>query len=98
MGAREATRSRHICRVSACETSRSGRHRRAGATALLRYNVRRMASRLPTLVFRLAVLVALGVSTALLIDYLRPMPAFCDMGSGCEQIRASGRGRLFGFL
>lgn len=50
------------------------------------------------LVFRLAVLVALGVSTALLIDYFRPMPAFCDMGSGCEQIRASGRGKLFGFL
>ncbi|MET0591652.1 MAG: thioredoxin domain-containing protein [Polyangiaceae bacterium] len=57
-----------------------------------------MAPRLPLLIFRLAVLVALGVSTALLIDYFRPMPAFCDMGSGCEQIRASGRGRLFGFL
>jgi protein-disulfide isomerase len=64
--------------------------------ALLRYNVRRMVTRFPLLVFRLAILVALGVSTALLIDYFRPMPAFCDMGSGCEQIRASGRGRLFG--
>lgn len=65
---------------------------------LLRYNLRRMANRLPLLIFRLAVLVALGVSTALLIDYFRPLPAFCDVGSGCDQIRASGRGRLFGFL
>jgi protein-disulfide isomerase len=57
-----------------------------------------MATRFSTLVFRLAMLVALGVSTALLIDYFRPMPAFCDMGSGCEQIRASGRGKLFGYV
>ena len=57
-----------------------------------------MANRLPLLIFRLAVLVALGVSTALLIDYFRPLPAFCDVGSGCDQIRASGRGKLFGFL
>jgi uncharacterized membrane protein/predicted DsbA family dithiol-disulfide isomerase len=42
------------------------------------------------------VLVALGVSTALLIDYFRPLPAFCDVGSGCDQIRASGRSKLFG--
>jgi predicted DsbA family dithiol-disulfide isomerase/uncharacterized membrane protein len=57
-----------------------------------------MANRLPLLIFRLAVLVALGVSTALLIDYFRPLPAFCDVGSGCDQIRASGRGKLFGLL
>jgi predicted DsbA family dithiol-disulfide isomerase/uncharacterized membrane protein len=55
-----------------------------------------MANRVSLLVFRLAVLVALGVSTALLIDYFRPLPAFCDVGSGCDQIRASGRGSLFG--
>jgi protein-disulfide isomerase len=57
-----------------------------------------MANRLSLLIFRLAVLVALGVSTALLIDYFRPLPAFCDVGSGCDQIRASGRGKLFGYL
>jgi protein-disulfide isomerase/uncharacterized membrane protein len=57
-----------------------------------------MANRFSLLVFRLAVLVALGVSTALLIDYFRPLPAFCDMGSGCAQIHASGRGKLFGFI
>jgi predicted DsbA family dithiol-disulfide isomerase/uncharacterized membrane protein len=57
-----------------------------------------MANRFSLLVFRLAVLVALGVSTALLIDYFRPLPAFCDMGSGCAQIQASGRGKLFGLV
>jgi predicted DsbA family dithiol-disulfide isomerase/uncharacterized membrane protein len=57
-----------------------------------------MANRFLLLVFRLAVLVALGVSTALLIDYFRPLPAFCDVGSGCDQIRASGRGQLFGLI
>jgi uncharacterized membrane protein/predicted DsbA family dithiol-disulfide isomerase len=55
-----------------------------------------MANRVSLLVFRLAVLVALSVSTALLIDYFRPLPAFCDVGSGCDQIRASGRGKVFG--
>jgi predicted DsbA family dithiol-disulfide isomerase/uncharacterized membrane protein len=55
-----------------------------------------MANRFSLLLFRLAVLVALGVSTALLIDYIRPLPAFCDIGSGCDQIRATGRGVLFG--
>jgi predicted DsbA family dithiol-disulfide isomerase/uncharacterized membrane protein len=55
-----------------------------------------MVNRSSLLVFRLAVLVALGVSTALLIDYFRPLPAFCDVGSGCNQIRASGRGKLLG--
>jgi predicted DsbA family dithiol-disulfide isomerase/uncharacterized membrane protein len=54
-----------------------------------------MANRFSLLVFRLAVLVALGVSTALLIDYFRPLPAFCDLGSGCAQIHASGRGKLW---
>src|SRR6266545_2360068 len=55
-----------------------------------------MASRLPPLFFRLALLVALGVSSALLIDYFRPLPAFCDIGSGCDRIRASGYGRVLG--
>src|SRR5450432_3976735 len=48
-----------------------------------------MASRLSSLIFRLALLIALGVSAALLIDYLRPLPAFCDVGSGCDQVRLS---------
>ena len=55
-----------------------------------------MARRLPALVFHLALLVAIGVSTALLIDYLRPLPAFCDTGSGCDQVRASPYARLLG--
>jgi predicted DsbA family dithiol-disulfide isomerase/uncharacterized membrane protein len=53
-----------------------------------------MVSRLSPLVFRLAVLVAIGVSAALLIDYYRPLPAFCDVGSGCYKIRASEYGRI----
>ena len=73
-------------------------YRASGTANLLRYNVRRMANRISLLVFRLAVLVALGVSTALLIDYFRPLPAFCDLGSGCDQIRASGRGKLFHYI
>jgi predicted DsbA family dithiol-disulfide isomerase/uncharacterized membrane protein len=55
-----------------------------------------MASRLPPLVFRLAILVAIAVSSALLIDYFRPLPAFCDVGSGCEKVRASGYGSVLG--
>jgi predicted DsbA family dithiol-disulfide isomerase/uncharacterized membrane protein len=55
-----------------------------------------MASRLPALVFRLSLLVALGVTSALLIDYLRPLPAFCDVGSGCDQVRLSRFSTLFG--
>jgi predicted DsbA family dithiol-disulfide isomerase/uncharacterized membrane protein len=54
-----------------------------------------MASRLPPLVFRLALLVAIAVSAALLIDYSRPLPAFCDVGSGCDKVRASGYGSIF---
>src|SRR5260221_9801627 len=53
-----------------------------------------MAARLPSLIFRLALLLALGVSAALLIDYLRPLPAFCDVGSGCDQVRLSRYGTL----
>jgi predicted DsbA family dithiol-disulfide isomerase/uncharacterized membrane protein len=51
-----------------------------------------MASRIPPLVFRLALLVAIAVSTALLIDYMQPLPSFCDVGSGCYKVRASGYG------
>lgn len=47
---------------------------------------------LPLVVFRLAVLVALAVSAALLVDYLRPVPAFCDLAGGCAKVRASWLG------
>jgi predicted DsbA family dithiol-disulfide isomerase/uncharacterized membrane protein len=53
-----------------------------------------MASRLPPLVLRLALLVAVAVSAALLIDYYQPLPAFCDVGSGCYKVRASGFGSI----
>jgi protein-disulfide isomerase/uncharacterized membrane protein len=53
-----------------------------------------MAPRLPPLVLRLALLVAVAVSTALLIDYSQPMPSFCDVGSGCYQVRAAGYGKI----
>jgi predicted DsbA family dithiol-disulfide isomerase/uncharacterized membrane protein len=54
-----------------------------------------MMARVPPLLFRLALLVAVAVSTALLIDYARPLPAFCDIGSGCEQVRHSSYAQLF---
>jgi predicted DsbA family dithiol-disulfide isomerase/uncharacterized membrane protein len=54
-----------------------------------------MASRIPPLVFRLALLVAVAVSAALLIDYYQPLPAFCDVGSGCYKVRASGYGSIW---
>lgn len=37
--------------------------------------------------FRASTLIALGVSSALLVDYLRAEPAFCALGSGCDQVR-----------
>lgn len=55
-----------------------------------------MRRALADIVLRLAVLVALGVSTALLWDYFRPMPAFCDVGSGCDRVRASRYSSLLG--
>jgi protein-disulfide isomerase len=51
---------------------------------------------LADIVLRLAVLVALGVSTALLWDYFRPMPAFCDVGASCDRVRASRFSSLLG--
>jgi protein-disulfide isomerase len=48
------------------------------------------------LVLRLAALVALGVSVALLLDTLRPLPAFCALGSGCDKIRRLGYGSVAG--
>lgn len=38
------------------------------------------------------------MSAALLVDYLRPVPAFCDLSGGCEAVRASALGRLGPFM
>ena len=50
------------------------------------------------LLLRIAVLVALAVSAALLVDYTSHSPAFCSAASGCGKVRASGFGYLFGRL
>lgn len=46
------------------------------------------------LLFRVLVLLALGASTALLVDYISADPAFCGVDSGCSAIRRSGLGHL----
>src|SRR6478672_9398812 len=45
--------------------------------------------------FPVGALARLGVSAALVIDYLRPLPAFCDVGSGCDQVRLSRFGTFW---
>ena len=55
-----------------------------------------MSSRLPPLVFRLALLVAVAVSMALLIDYRQPLPSFCDVASDCYKVRASNYSKVLG--
>lgn len=50
------------------------------------------------IVLRVAALVALGVSAALLVDYVSYNPAFCSPNSGCSAVRASGFGYLFNGL
>lgn len=52
-----------------------------------------MRSSVALVIFRLAISVALAVSAALLVDYLRPLPAFCDLSGGCGAVRASALGR-----
>ncbi len=46
--------------------------------------------------FRTLVLVALSASAALLYDYTRPLPAFCQSGGGCEAVRQSAFAHIFG--
>lgn len=41
---------------------------------------------------RAALLVALALSAALLVDYSMASPAFCSVGSGCDTVRRSGLG------
>ena len=48
------------------------------------------------LVLRVAVLIALGASAALAVDYLSLSPAFCGAESGCGAVRRSGFGYLPG--
>lgn len=43
---------------------------------------------------RLASILALAVSAALLVDYVGHVPTFCGVGSGCAAVRASGYGYL----
>jgi uncharacterized membrane protein len=48
------------------------------------------------LMLRLAALVGLGVSAAMHLDYLRPISALCETGSGCDQVRASPFSHVLG--
>ena len=41
---------------------------------------------------RLAAVLALAVSAALLVDYISSTPTFCGVGSGCAAVRGSGYG------
>ncbi|HEY3255618.1 MAG TPA: thioredoxin domain-containing protein, partial [Polyangiaceae bacterium] len=43
---------------------------------------------------RLAAVLALGVSAALLVDYVGRTPTFCGVGSGCAAVRGSGYGYI----
>lgn len=42
------------------------------------------------------VLVGLGFSASLLADYLHPLPVFCEVGGGCDRVRASAYSHLLG--
>lgn len=54
---------------------------------------------LPVLLLRLALLVALTASTALVVEYANAGdPAFCGVQSGCFAVRTSGYAYLFGYL
>ena len=46
---------------------------------------------------RLAAVLALAVSAALLVDYVSRTPTFCGAGSGCAAVRGSGYGYLSAF-
>jgi len=49
---------------------------------------------LALLLVRAFILVALGISIALLLDYTSPDPAFCGGATGCAAVRESGFGHL----
>src|SRR5690348_7660987 len=41
------------------------------------------------------VAVGLAASSALLVDYLRPLPLFCSESGGCAQLRSTGWAHMF---
>ncbi len=45
-------------------------------------------------IIRALCLLCLGMSVALLLDYVSPEPAFCGVDSGCAEVRASGYGYI----
>ena len=47
-------------------------------------------------ILRALVLVILTASAALLYDYTRPVPAFCEAGAGCDVVRASSFAYILG--
>jgi uncharacterized membrane protein/predicted DsbA family dithiol-disulfide isomerase len=54
---------------------------------------------LPVLMLRLALLVAMSASAALVVDYANAGdPAFCGVTSGCFAVRTSGFAYLFGYI
>ena len=54
---------------------------------------------LPVLLLRLALLVAMSASAALIVDYANAGdPAFCGVTSGCFAVRMSGHAYLFGYI
>lgn len=54
---------------------------------------------LPVLLLRLALLVAMSASAALIVDYANAGdPAFCGVDSGCYAVRRSGYAYLLGYI
>lgn len=47
-------------------------------------------------ILRLACIVAMGFSVALIVDATRAAPAFCALGSGCDAVRKSGYASVAG--
>ena len=44
----------------------------------------------------LPTLLGTAVSAALLVDYLRPLPVFCEPGGGCDRVKATSYAAWFG--
>jgi protein-disulfide isomerase len=55
-----------------------------------------MSTRMLTVLFRSALLVAIFASAALFVDYRAAEPAFCGVTSGCAQVKASPLSSIFG--
>ncbi len=50
----------------------------------------------PLAALRALLLLALSASAALLYDYTRPIPAFCEAGAGCDAVRSSSFAYVLG--